>query len=192
MNTSTNTTPATESEVERLLRAEVRRLEQLLQGKFNKETLLTGMEGNRLALQGGAAALLAEMFAAQFDESTAENYLEVSFTSKQILPDERFAVTVQKCSGQTPHQLRRAAEDRCTELARQVELGKGIVHQHMQTGMERTQELITLRDQASKPEIIVPLLMELDSEVFTTEQVNDIGRHIRDNCGPTTSRKVKA
>ena len=70
MNTSTNTTPATESEVEKLLRAEVRRLEQLLQGKFNKETLLTGMEGNRLALQGGAAALLAEMFAAQFDVRT--------------------------------------------------------------------------------------------------------------------------
>ncbi|ABE46843.1 hypothetical protein [Polaromonas sp. JS666] len=191
MNTSTDTTPAPTSEVEGL-RAEVRRLEQLLQGKFNKETLLTSMEGNRLALQGGAASLLAEMFAAQFDGCTAENYLEVTFTSSQILPGERFVVTVQKCSGQTPHELRQAAEDRCTELARQVNLGKCIVREDMQTGMERTQELITIRDQTSKREIIVPLLMELDNEVFTTEQINDIGRHIRDNCGPATSSKVKA
>lgn len=191
MNTPTNTTPAPLSEVE-ALRAEVRRLEQQLQDKFNKETLLTGMEGNRLALQGGAAALLAEMFAAQFDESKAENYLEVSFTSKQILPNERFVVTVQKCSGQTPHQLRQAAEDRCTELALQVELGKSLGHQDLQSGMEWTQEVIALRAQASKREIIVPLLMELDTEVFTTEQINDIGRHIRDHCGSVTSSKVKA
>ena len=60
----------------------MRHLEQLLQGKFNKETLLTSMEGNRLALKGGAASLLAEMFAAQFDERTAENYLEVTFTAR--------------------------------------------------------------------------------------------------------------
>jgi hypothetical protein len=62
-------------------------------------------------LEGGACRIFAEMFAEQIAKSNAENYLEVSFYSKLILPDEKLVVTIQRCKGKTPHQLRKAAED---------------------------------------------------------------------------------
>jgi hypothetical protein len=117
MITPFDTSPTEQSEVE-YLRAEVTRLQLLLEAKFDKETLLTGMQGNQLQLQGGAASLLAEMFALQFEEGKADNYLEVRFTSAQIRPGEEFVVTVQKVAGKTPHQLRIDAETLCEAMSK--------------------------------------------------------------------------
>ena len=71
--------------------------------------------GLAMGLRGGAAQLLAEMLADQIESTGAVNYLEVRFTSRTIAPGERYLVTIQKCVGKTPHELRLAAE---CELAR--------------------------------------------------------------------------
>ena len=61
------------------------------------------VENGCLALeaQGGAASLLVEMLAKQYDDSDATNYIEVTFRSKLIRPDEEFVVTVQRKAGKT-------------------------------------------------------------------------------------------
>ena len=93
--------------------------EQLAQRVMN-ETFVTGMffgnGGFNLGYQGGAAQLLAESLAQQFETTGAVNYLEISFTSKHITPGSSYLVTIQKCTGMTPHQFRLAAERELSEL----------------------------------------------------------------------------
>jgi hypothetical protein len=45
---------------------------------------------------------------------------------------------------------------------------------------------------ASKPDIVVPLLMAPDPSCFTTEQTNQIGTHVREKFGTALSAKTKA
>lgn len=54
------------------------------------------------------------------------------------------------------------------------------------------EKLGSRNNSALKREIIVPLLMEPDPDSFTTEQTNEIGKHVREHFGPATSVKVKA
>lgn len=71
-------------------------------------TLLTGINihggGMELGMKGGAAGVLAEMLAAQFKEGGGVNYLELSFSSAEVMPGERFVVTIQRVHGETPSQ----------------------------------------------------------------------------------------
>lgn len=150
------------------LQAEIGRLQGLLQGKFNRETLLLDMEGSTLNLKGGAAALLAEMFALQFDQEKGQNYIEVRFTSNQVLPGEQFVVTVQKVAGQTPHELRRAAEAHSAGLARQIA------------------ELSAI----PVPQPTVDNVF--GDDLLSIAQVNDIANTVRDQCGSWAARKVRS
>lgn len=96
------------------LRERCEKLELVLADKLNAATLLTGMNirngGMEIGLQGGAASLFAEMLAKEYQESGATNYMEVSFTSRECVPGEKFIVTAQRVAGQTPHQFRVQAE----------------------------------------------------------------------------------
>jgi hypothetical protein len=84
------------------------------------DTVVTGIVfdggGLDVGLKGGAAQLFAEALAHQCESGGAVNYLECRFTSRHATPGERYIVTIQKCSGQTPHQLREAAERELAEL----------------------------------------------------------------------------
>jgi len=70
--------------------------------KFSDPTI-TGMSIQQgavdMGLKGGTAEALAHAFAAQFRESGAVNYLEMTFTASDGL---RLAVTLQRCGGITP------------------------------------------------------------------------------------------
>ena len=107
------------AEIERL-RAEVAGLREALAQKVVDQTMLTGLTvqdgGLTMGLQGGAAGLLAEMLAQQFKDGGGINYLQLSFTSSVTFPGEALIVTVQKCSGKTPHQLRMEAEAEAAQL----------------------------------------------------------------------------
>lgn len=96
------------------LRERCEKLELVLVDKLSAATLMTGMNvqngGVEIGLQGGAASLLAEMLAQQYKDSGATNYMEVSFTSRECVPGEKFIVTAQRVTGQTPHQFRVQAE----------------------------------------------------------------------------------
>ena len=111
-------------EIERLW-AEVAGLREELAQKVVDQTMLTGLTvqdgGLTMGLQGGAAGLLAEMLTQQFKDGGGINYLQLSFTSSVALPGEAFIVTVQKCSGKTPHQLRMEAEAEAAGLREFVE-----------------------------------------------------------------------
>ena len=80
--------------------------------------------GLDLAVEGGAAGLLAEMLAKQQVDSGGVNYVELSFISKVCAPGEMFLVTVQRCAGKTPHQLRAEAEKALAE----TRLALALVH----------------------------------------------------------------
>ena len=96
------------------LESENAALREQLAKRVIDETFITGiaMTGGSLnaGLEGGAARLMAEMLAEQVEESGAVNYLEARFASKHIKPGEQYVVTVQKCSGKTPHELRLVAD----------------------------------------------------------------------------------
>lgn len=106
------------------LEAENAALREHLAKRVIDETFITevAMTGGSLSagLEGGAARLMAEMLAEQIEESGAVNYIEASFTSKHIKPGEQYVVTVQKCSGKTPHELRLAAEADRDAILRQA------------------------------------------------------------------------
>lgn len=97
------------------LEAENTDLREQLAKRVIDETFITGiaMTGGSLnaGLEGGAARLMAEMLAEQVETTGAVNYIEVRFASKHIKPGEQYVVTVQKCSGKTPHELRLVAEE---------------------------------------------------------------------------------
>lgn len=102
------------------LRAENDKLREALAQKVVSQTMLTGLVvqdgGLTIGLEGGAAGLLVEMLAQQFKDGGGTNYLQLSFTSSVCLPGEAFIVTVQKCAGKTPHQLRMDAETEAAAL----------------------------------------------------------------------------
>ena len=106
------------------LEAENAALREQLARRVIDETFITdmAMTGGSLnaGLEGGGARLLAEMLADQVEGSGTVNYLEARFASKHIKPGEHYVVTVQKCSGKTPHELRLAAEDDRNSLLRQA------------------------------------------------------------------------
>ncbi len=90
-------------------------------------TLLTGMAvrngGVDVGFQGGAAQLMAELFAQEFKDGQGINYIEMRFTSQHAMPGESFLVTVQRLAGKTAHDLRLQAEaERDTLRARVAEL----------------------------------------------------------------------
>jgi hypothetical protein len=100
--------------------AENEHLRSLLAEKLVGEVLIEDINirdnGLNIQMKGGAAQLLAECFARQFIESGATNYLEVSFSSTGLMPDESLVVTLQKVSGKTPHAFRVEAEAKLQEL----------------------------------------------------------------------------
>lgn len=106
------------------LRQEVGRVSDLLQGKFDKETLLSHLhvQGGSLEMeiQNGAAGALAEYFAALYREIGGSNYAEMTFTSKHGGASERYTVRVQRELGKTPHELRAEAEADRDRLAAEV------------------------------------------------------------------------
>lgn len=90
-------------------------LRQGLADALRDSTMLTDMAMRHggdmtLGLEGGACQLLAESFAEQFLTHGSINYLEVTMQSRVKMPGERLVVTIQRCAGKTPHQLRGEAE----------------------------------------------------------------------------------
>ena len=84
---------------------------------------------NDIAIKNGVISLesgteLARVMAAQFWEivKDAENYVEMQMVTND---DIKLCVTVQRCDGMTPHQLRRKAEqERDDAIAKMSESGK--------------------------------------------------------------------
>jgi hypothetical protein len=101
-------------------KAEILKLRAAIADKVAATTMVTGMAvqngGVSIELEGGAAQILAESLAAQYAKGGGPNYMELTFRSKVAVPGERFVVTVQRCDGETPHQLRQKAEARIAEL----------------------------------------------------------------------------
>lgn len=93
----------------------VETLREAVADQMMRDTLMTGLAtqpgGITVGLEGGAAALLAEMLAAQYRDTNAANYIELSFTSRHSVPGERFVVTVQRVGGVTPAQRVREADE---------------------------------------------------------------------------------
>lgn len=101
------------------LESENAALREQLSARVMDETVVTELhlrDGMHLGIEGGACRLLAESFAEQFVESGALNYLEMTLESRRAMPGERFVVTMQRCAGKTPHQLRAEAERELAEL----------------------------------------------------------------------------
>lgn len=107
------------------LECENYKLREQLVARIMDETFVTGLaldgDNINLGFKGGAAQLLAELLAKQIEDTAAINYLELSFKSKQVNPGNSYIVTIQKCNGKTPHQLRIEAE---SELAKYKESEK--------------------------------------------------------------------
>jgi hypothetical protein len=101
------------------LEAENAEIRAQLAKRVMDETAVTNIlirNGVSIALEGGACRLMAEMFADQFLGSGAVNYLELKLESRSKMPGEQFVVTMQRCAGETPHQLRAKAEQELAEL----------------------------------------------------------------------------
>jgi len=101
-------------------KAEIERLRTAVADKVVATTMLTDMAVENgsltLELEGGMAKVLAESLAAQYAKGGGPNYIELTFMSQIAVPGEKFVVTVQRCEGETPHQLRQKAEARIAEL----------------------------------------------------------------------------
>ncbi|OGT89733.1 MAG: hypothetical protein A2286_10520 [Gammaproteobacteria bacterium RIFOXYA12_FULL_61_12] len=101
------------------LEDENRKLREQLVQRVMEETLVTEMslsDGITMGFRGGAARILVETFAEQFEQSGAVNYLEMTFISRSTLPGECFLVTLQRVSGKTPHQLRMESEAKLSAI----------------------------------------------------------------------------
>jgi hypothetical protein len=92
-------------------RAENSELREGLCKGLDEKTMLTDLgvrDGGLFAqVEGGAAGVLAAAFAEQFTQAGGVNYVEVSFSHPKTGP---LTVTLQRCAGKTPHQLRAVAE----------------------------------------------------------------------------------
>lgn len=104
-------------ELIRELQADVKRMEKII-----SDPVLAGIDlhhGLTIGLKGAGVQLFAEMFAAQFKEAGAINYIEATMVSQD--PDiGELVVTLQRRAGKTPHQLRVEAEQRLSESRAQA------------------------------------------------------------------------
>lgn len=120
-------------------RAELKRqnddLRTLLAEEVISSTILTGFVagsgGFNIGLQGGACALLAESFGQMLYESDAANYIEATFESEHYKELGQITVTVKRESGQTPHQLRTMADNKCAELKRDADRYRWLRRNHV-------------------------------------------------------------
>ena len=91
----------------------------LIDGAVAK-TMLNGIAirngGLELQASGGMCGVIAASFAEMLQTSKAVNYLEMTFESGSHPEIGKIVVTVQRCSGQTPHQLRLHAEEERDQL----------------------------------------------------------------------------
>jgi hypothetical protein len=91
-------------------------LHEQLSQKLVEQTFIENLAvkngGLEIEARGAMMNIIADCFAQTIMESKAENYLEMSFHSKRFLPNEMLLLTLQKCTGKTPHQLRAEAEDK--------------------------------------------------------------------------------
>jgi hypothetical protein len=112
------------AEVERL-REENETLHEQLSQKLVEQTFIENLAvkngGLEIEARGAMMNIIADCFAKTIMESKAENYLEMSFHSKQFLPNELLLLTLQKCTGKTPHQLREEAESKVHALLKALE-----------------------------------------------------------------------
>jgi hypothetical protein len=69
--------------------------------------------GIDMVLRGGLLPAVVEMFAVAFEEHNATNYLEIKGHHERL---GFLTVTIQKCDGKTPHELRMAAEAELAKL----------------------------------------------------------------------------
>ena len=72
--------------------------------------------GLELQASGGMCGVMASSFAEMLKTSQAVNYLEMTFESDSHPEIGKIVVTVQRCSGQTPHQFRLQAEQERDQL----------------------------------------------------------------------------
>lgn len=83
-------------------------------GQEPTDARLTGItidhESVTAGFKGNACAILAEALGKQLYDSGAENYIEMRFNSGVYPDGGELVVTLQRCAGKTPHQLRQAAE----------------------------------------------------------------------------------
>lgn len=91
------------------LAAEVVKLRDAITDEITKDLyikeLINDENNTILSLEGGALKLISGLIIKQFILTGATNYVEMSLTSSEILPGERFLVTIQKISGKTPHEI---------------------------------------------------------------------------------------
>lgn len=124
-----NRVPELEAEIDRL-KTQVSDLlgehaEQIAQKTMIKNIGLNN--GLNIDLEGGACQLLAEQFGYQFSKSDAKNYIEMSFISREYLPDEKLVVTIQRMKGKTPHQFRVELEQEVAQLQKDYQEALGIL-----------------------------------------------------------------
>ena len=100
--------------------AENEKIRGLLAEKLIGQTMLTGIipedGGMTIGLEGGACAIMADVFGEQLFTSQAENYIELSFASGRYPDLGQIVVTVKRETGKTPHQLRVTAEQERDQL----------------------------------------------------------------------------
>lgn len=84
--------------------------------------------GFTIGLEGGPCALLADAFGEQLYTSEAINYLQLTFTSGAYPDLGEIVVTLQRCTGKTPHELRIDAE---RERDRWQQNYEHLIEQHM-------------------------------------------------------------
>lgn len=93
--------------------------------EISDNTMLTGLSmsngGINMGIEGGAAGLLVESFVHQFKNTGGINYVELMFTSTEVMPGERFTVTLQRVNGLTPAQKLAAAEKELETLRKHQE-----------------------------------------------------------------------
>lgn len=91
------------------LAAEVVKLRDAITDEITKDLyikeLINDENNTILSLEGGALKLISGLIIKQFILTGATNYVEMSLASSEILPGERFLVTIQKISGKTPHEI---------------------------------------------------------------------------------------
>lgn len=103
-----------------ILKMENEDLSTALIDDLQKKTIINKMladgKGALIEFEGGAIHLIAEMLGRQFEQSSAVNYIEMTFTCQYFMPGEHFVLTLQKSSGLTPHQKVIQLEKELAEL----------------------------------------------------------------------------
>lgn len=131
------------------LLADNAKLRRLLNARVIDETELRQFVregGLTVALEGGAAALIAQAFGKQLYESKAINYIESTFDSPDYPDLGDICVTAQLVKGKTPHQLRKEAE----EQVKRLELELQSCEKRCGESRERLAEEFNKNDESAK------------------------------------------